>query len=85
MSGKPPDSAPISAAGDRARCHDLTMQPWSSAHALPCEQLVRNLQALRIERLRTEVAWDDHELVAFFGRMGLVPVPRLVLEADLST
>ena len=49
------------------------------------EQLVRNLQALRIERLRTEVAWDDHELVAFFGRMGLVPVPRLVLEADLST
>ncbi len=36
------------------------------------EQLVRNLQALRIERLRTEVAWDDHELVAFFGRMGLV-------------
>ncbi len=49
------------------------------------EQLVRNLQALRIERLRTEVAWDDHELVAFFGRMGLAPVPRLVLEADLST
>jgi GNAT superfamily N-acetyltransferase len=49
------------------------------------EQLVKNLSALRIERLRTEVAWDDHELVAFFARRGFVPVPRLVLEADLST
>ncbi len=48
------------------------------------EQLVRNLNALRVERLRTEVAWDDHELVAFFGRMGLMTVPRLVLDADLS-
>jgi predicted N-acetyltransferase YhbS len=49
------------------------------------EQLVKNLRALRIERLRTEVAWDDHELVAFFSRKGFAPVPRLVLEADLAT
>jgi len=48
------------------------------------EQLVKNLRALRIERLRTEVAWDDHELVAFFKRKGFAPVPRLVLEADLA-
>jgi predicted N-acetyltransferase YhbS len=48
-------------------------------------QLVKNLRALRIERLRTEVAWDDHELVAFFSRKGFAPVPRLVLEADLAT
>jgi ribosomal protein S18 acetylase RimI-like enzyme len=48
------------------------------------EQLVKNLRALRIERLRTEVAWDDHELVAFFSRKGFAPVPRLVLEADLA-
>lgn len=48
------------------------------------EQLVKNLRALRIERLRTEVAWDDHELVAFFSRQGFAPVPRLVLEADLA-
>ncbi len=47
------------------------------------EELMRNLRALRIERVRTEVAWDDHELVAFFARMGLRPVPRLVLEAEL--
>jgi GNAT superfamily N-acetyltransferase len=48
------------------------------------EQLVKNLQALRIERLRTEVAWDDHALLAFFGRKGFAPIPRLVLETDLS-
>jgi ribosomal protein S18 acetylase RimI-like enzyme len=49
------------------------------------EQLVKNLRALRIERLRTEVAWDDHELVAFFSRKGFAPVPRLVLEVDVAT
>jgi GNAT superfamily N-acetyltransferase len=48
------------------------------------EQLVKNLHALRIERLRTEVAWDDHELMAFFGKKGFVPIPRLVLEADVT-
>ena len=48
-------------------------------------QLVENLRALRIERLRTHVNWDDHELVAFFGRQGFVPLPRLVLETNLTT
>ncbi len=48
------------------------------------EQLLRNLGALRIERIRTEVAWNDHELVAFFGSMGFAPTPRLVLERDIS-
>ena len=48
------------------------------------EQLVKNLRALRIERLRTEVAWDDHALVAFFKRKGFAPVPRLVPEANLA-
>lgn len=44
------------------------------------EQLLLNLRALRIERLRTEVAWTDFELTAFFARAGFRPVPRLVLE-----
>jgi ribosomal protein S18 acetylase RimI-like enzyme len=48
------------------------------------EQLTLNLRALRIERIRTEVAWNDHELLSFFGRMGFAPVPRLVLEASLE-
>lgn len=44
------------------------------------EQLLRNLHGLRIERLRTEVDWDDHDLVGFLARQGFMPVPRLVLE-----
>ncbi len=48
------------------------------------EQLLLNLRALRIERVRTEVAWDDHELVAFFGSMGFKPAARLVLETEIS-
>ncbi|MFV2072588.1 MAG: GNAT family N-acetyltransferase [Thermoanaerobaculales bacterium] len=48
------------------------------------EQLLLNLRALRIERVRTEVAWDDHKLAAFFGSVGFEPVPRLVLEKEIS-
>ncbi|MBZ5637139.1 MAG: GNAT family N-acetyltransferase [Acidobacteriia bacterium] len=43
-------------------------------------QLLQNLSALRIERLRTEVAWNELDLMAFFERAGFAPVPRLVLE-----
>lgn len=49
------------------------------------EQLLLNLKALRIERLRTEVAWDEFELTAFFARAGFLPVPRLVLELGVPT
>ena len=48
------------------------------------EQLLRNLSALGIERLRTEVAWDDHDLGRFLGREGFAPAPRLVLEKRLA-
>lgn len=48
------------------------------------EQLRRNLAALRIERVRTEVAWNEQALIGFMAREGFVPAPRLVLELDLS-
>jgi ribosomal protein S18 acetylase RimI-like enzyme len=47
------------------------------------DQLLKNLSALGIERLRTEVAWDEHDLNRFLARRGFVPAPRLVLELDL--
>jgi len=47
------------------------------------EQLLLNLRALRIERVRTEVAWNDHELAAFFDSMGFEPAARLVLETEI--
>ena len=48
------------------------------------ESLTRNLRAFGIERLRTEVAWDEHALNRFLGKAGFVPAPRLVLELRLE-
>lgn len=47
-------------------------------------QLRLNLGALRITTLRTEVAWDDFELLAFFKREGFSPIARLCLECPLD-
>ena len=47
------------------------------------DQLVKNLRALGIERLRTEVAWDEYALNRFLGHRGFTPAPRLVLELRL--
>lgn len=49
------------------------------------DQLVKNLEALGIDRIRTEVSWDEHELSAFLGRNGFAPAPRLVLERALGS
>jgi len=46
------------------------------------EQLLKNLHALRISCLRTEVAWDQVDLISFFGKVGFRPAHRLVLELD---
>lgn len=48
------------------------------------DNLTRNLRALGIERLRTEVAWDEHDLGRFLGLQGFAPAPRLVLELRLG-
>jgi GNAT superfamily N-acetyltransferase len=48
------------------------------------DQLARNLCALGIRRLRTEVGWDEHDLNRFLGHRGFVPAPRLVLELPLG-
>ena len=44
------------------------------------EQLLLNLAGLGVGTLRTEVAWDDADLVGFFHRQGFQPAPRLCLE-----
>lgn len=48
------------------------------------DQLLKNLRGLRISRLRTEVGWDELELIGFFRHLGFAPAPRLVLELDLT-
>lgn len=47
-------------------------------------QLRLNLCALRITLLRTEVAWDDFDLLTFFQREGFAPSKRLCLECPLD-
>ncbi len=47
------------------------------------DQLVKNLEGLGIENVRTEVAWNDRELVGFLGKNGFSPARRLVLERSL--
>lgn len=48
-------------------------------------QFLQALRALRIARVRTEVDWNDHDLVAFFGKSGFKPAARLVLECDVPS
>ncbi len=47
-------------------------------------QLRRNLRALRVERIRTEVAWDQQALLGFLAHEGFQPAPRLVLECAVE-
>jgi ribosomal protein S18 acetylase RimI-like enzyme len=48
------------------------------------EQLVKNLAALRIETLRTEVSWDEQLLLSFLAQAGFRPAHRLVLERKVA-
>jgi ribosomal protein S18 acetylase RimI-like enzyme len=47
-------------------------------------RLSGNLRALGIERIETQVAWDQIDLIGFFQRAGFRPAPRLCLELDLA-
>ena len=52
-------------------------------HAL-LRQLRLNLVALRIDTLRTEVSWDEFNLLRFFQREGFRPSARICLERVLD-
>jgi ribosomal protein S18 acetylase RimI-like enzyme len=47
-------------------------------------QFRRNLAALRVDRVRTEVRWDDFDLLAFLRVEGFAPAPRVCLERPLD-
>lgn len=47
-------------------------------------QLLMNLAGLRVEALRTEVAWNQFGLLAFLDRMGFAPHRRLALIRGIS-
>lgn len=47
-------------------------------------QLRLNLSALRVSTLRTEVSWDDFDLLGFFKKEGFAPAHRLCLDCALD-
>ena len=47
-------------------------------------QLRLNLSALRVTTLRTEVSWDDFDLLAFVKKEGFAPAHRLCLDCALD-
>jgi len=55
----------------------------SQAYAL-MRQLQMNLAALGIERLQTQVEWDQVDLIKFFQRSGFRPASRLCLEMPVK-
>lgn len=52
-------------------------------HAL-LDQLCTDLRGLNVTRVRTEVAWEEPELMMFFHHEGFRPAARLCLDLDLS-
>lgn len=47
-------------------------------------QLLVNLGTLRVETVRTEVGWQDHDLLAYLGHSGFVPSQELCFEQTLD-
>lgn len=47
-------------------------------------QLRVNLRGLGVDRLQTEIGWDDQRLMAFFHREGFRPAPRYCLDLSLA-
>jgi ribosomal protein S18 acetylase RimI-like enzyme len=47
-------------------------------------QLARNLRALGVGSIQTEVSWDDPELLTFFQHEGFRPASRIALDLSLE-
>ncbi len=52
-------------------------------HAL-MRQFQSNVAAVGVQKLRTEVEWDDFDLLGFFSREGFAPATRLCLEVEID-
>ncbi len=46
-------------------------------------QLLANLSTLRVERVRTEVDWQNRDLLAYLDRSGFLPSQRLCFNRPL--
>jgi ribosomal protein S18 acetylase RimI-like enzyme len=46
-------------------------------------QLLTNLGTLRVEKVRTEVEWQDHDLLAYLERNGFLPSQQLCFDQTI--
>ncbi|WP_370399417.1 GNAT family N-acetyltransferase [Sulfitobacter sp. JB4-11] len=51
-------------------------------HALMAT-LIMNLQSLQVESVRTEIDWNDTNLIGYLGAMGFAPAQRIPLQRQL--
>ncbi len=61
---------------------DPDYQNRGVGHAL-VSQLLTNLGTLRVEKVRTEVDWQDHDLLAYLDRNGFRPSQQLCFNQSL--
>lgn len=47
-------------------------------------QLMANLSTLRVDRVRTELGWDEFPLMAWLERTGFTPAQRIVLHRPVG-
>lgn len=47
-------------------------------------QLIANLMTLRVDRVRTQLAWNDFSLLAFLDRCGFQPSQRIALAREIG-
>lgn len=48
------------------------------------KQFVRNVKAMRVERIQTQVDWSNWALLSFLRRMNFMPAPRICIERRLD-
>lgn len=75
--GRPEPSAVIDSIGVAAECRGRKV-----GRAL-MRQFLAHARALGVEQVRTEVAWDDLDLIRFLSGFGYAPAGRTVLELRL--
>jgi len=76
--GSPEPSAVIDSVGV-----DPRFRGQSVGEAL-MRQLEMNLRALNVERLETQVGWEQRDLLSFLAKRGFAPAARFCLELDLT-
>jgi len=65
----------------------LAVHPDFQGHGVGAallEQLEKNLRALGVASIQTEVSWDDPRLMTFFQHLGFRPAARLALDLPLG-